>query len=198
MRRKIIKYLADKQGVAPADLRFKEDGRFDFMGDLDGVLACVRKPKEKKGPPARKPKQPKAAKVPKEKKPKTAPKKRMSNLTTRVKTPSPSKQSLKLVFARKDRATMSWTPRGSEPSAACASEVTGASLLLSLAACSETVSPFKKRDESASVPPSVTTESEKSDVHGDENIVNAQSPPGQSGCQSIHAPIESVCERVRC
>jgi hypothetical protein len=42
MRRKIEKYLAKKQGVDEASIRYTEDGRFDFMGDLDGVLNAVR------------------------------------------------------------------------------------------------------------------------------------------------------------
>lgn len=42
MRRKIEKYLAKKQGVDEANIRYMEDGRFDFMGDLEGVLASVR------------------------------------------------------------------------------------------------------------------------------------------------------------
>ena len=48
MKRKIEKYLAKKQAVDVANIRFTEDGRFDFMGDLDGVLAAVR---GKEGPP---------------------------------------------------------------------------------------------------------------------------------------------------
>jgi hypothetical protein len=42
MRRKIEKYLAKKQGVDHSNIRYTEDGRFDFMGDLEGVLAAVR------------------------------------------------------------------------------------------------------------------------------------------------------------
>lgn len=42
MRRKIEKYLAKKQGVDEASIRYTEDGRFDFMGDLEGVLNAVR------------------------------------------------------------------------------------------------------------------------------------------------------------
>jgi len=42
MRRKIEKFLAKKQGVDQANIRYTEDGRFDFMGDLEGVLAAVR------------------------------------------------------------------------------------------------------------------------------------------------------------
>ena len=42
MRRKIEKYLSKKQGCDVADIRYLEDGRFDFMGDLEGVLAAVR------------------------------------------------------------------------------------------------------------------------------------------------------------
>lgn len=193
MKRKIAKYLAEKQGVAPEDLKYKEDGRFDFMGDLEGVLACIRKPKEKKYPPVRKPKEKKAPKAPKEKKQKAAPKKRKSK-ATKVKPPSPKKESLKVAFARKDRATMSWAPRDSEPSATTStSEVTGASLLLSLASCSETVSPFKKQDASAP-----STMSEKCDAREDENIVNAQRPSVQGSFQNIHASMESMREGVSC
>jgi len=42
MKRKIEKHLAKKQGVDVANIRYTEDGRFDFMGDLEGVLAAVR------------------------------------------------------------------------------------------------------------------------------------------------------------
>jgi len=42
MRRKIEKYLAKKQGVDETNIRYTEDGRFDFMGDLEGVLNAVR------------------------------------------------------------------------------------------------------------------------------------------------------------
>ena len=42
MRRKIEKCLAKKQGVDEANIRYTEDGRFDFMGDLEGVLNAVR------------------------------------------------------------------------------------------------------------------------------------------------------------
>lgn len=42
MRRKIEKYLAKKQGCDPSQIRYTDDGRFDFMGDLEGVLAAVR------------------------------------------------------------------------------------------------------------------------------------------------------------
>jgi len=42
MRRKIEKYLARKQGVDERNIRYTEDGRFDFMGDLEGVLNAVR------------------------------------------------------------------------------------------------------------------------------------------------------------
>jgi hypothetical protein len=42
MRRKIEKFLAKKQGVDEANIRYTEDGRFDFMGDVEGVLAAVR------------------------------------------------------------------------------------------------------------------------------------------------------------
>ena len=42
MRRKIEKYLAKKQGVLESNIRYTDDGRFDFMGDLEGVLLAVR------------------------------------------------------------------------------------------------------------------------------------------------------------
>ena len=42
MRRKIEKYLSKKQGVDESNIRYTDDGRFDFMGDLEGVLAAVR------------------------------------------------------------------------------------------------------------------------------------------------------------
>ena len=42
MRRKIEKYLAKKQGVLECNIRYTDDGRFDFMGDLEGVLSAVR------------------------------------------------------------------------------------------------------------------------------------------------------------
>lgn len=42
MRRKIEKYLAKKQGCDESNIRYTEDGRFDFMGDLEGVLGAVR------------------------------------------------------------------------------------------------------------------------------------------------------------
>jgi len=42
MRRKIEKYLARKQGVDESNIRYLDDGRFDFMGDLDSVLNAVR------------------------------------------------------------------------------------------------------------------------------------------------------------
>lgn len=42
MRRKIEKFLSKKQGVDESSLRYMEDGRFDFMGDVEGVLAAVR------------------------------------------------------------------------------------------------------------------------------------------------------------
>jgi len=42
MRRKIEKYLARKQNCDEVHIRYTDDGRFDFMGDLDGVLAAVR------------------------------------------------------------------------------------------------------------------------------------------------------------
>lgn len=42
MRRKIEKYLAKKQGCDESNIRYTDDGRFDFMGDLEGVLGAVR------------------------------------------------------------------------------------------------------------------------------------------------------------
>ena len=45
MRRKVKKYLAMKQGVDEVDIRHTKDGRIDFMGDLEGILAAVRMPK---------------------------------------------------------------------------------------------------------------------------------------------------------
>merc|ERR1712032_19248 len=42
MRRKIEKYLAVKQGVEESNIFYLDDGRFDFMGDLEGVLNAVR------------------------------------------------------------------------------------------------------------------------------------------------------------
>lgn len=42
MRRKIEKFLAKKQGVDESNIRYTDDGRFDFMGDVEGVLAAVR------------------------------------------------------------------------------------------------------------------------------------------------------------
>jgi len=42
MRRKIEKHLARKQGVDESNIRYLDDGRFDFMGDLEGVLNAVR------------------------------------------------------------------------------------------------------------------------------------------------------------
>ena len=42
MRRKIDKYLAEKQKCSENEIRMLDDGRYDFMGDVDGVLAAVR------------------------------------------------------------------------------------------------------------------------------------------------------------
>lgn len=42
MKRKIEKYLSKKQGVDVSHIRYTDDGRFDFMGDLEGVLSAVR------------------------------------------------------------------------------------------------------------------------------------------------------------
>jgi hypothetical protein len=42
MKRKIEKYLAKKQGIELSKVQLGEDGRFDFLGDLEGVLNAVR------------------------------------------------------------------------------------------------------------------------------------------------------------
>jgi hypothetical protein len=42
MRRKIEKYLARKQNVEESNIRLTPDGRYDFMGDVEGVLNAVR------------------------------------------------------------------------------------------------------------------------------------------------------------
>eukprot|EP00529_Nitzschia_sp_RCC80_P005226 CAMPEP_0113486984 /NCGR_PEP_ID=MMETSP0014_2-20120614/25278_1 /TAXON_ID=2857 /ORGANISM="Nitzschia sp." /LENGTH=991 /DNA_ID=CAMNT_0000380673 /DNA_START=28 /DNA_END=3003 /DNA_ORIENTATION=+ /assembly_acc=CAM_ASM_000159 len=42
MRRKIEKFLARKQNVEENNIRLTPDGRYDFMGDLEGVLNAVR------------------------------------------------------------------------------------------------------------------------------------------------------------
>jgi len=42
MRRKIEKYLAKKQNCDESNIRYTDDGRFDFLGDLEGVLEAVR------------------------------------------------------------------------------------------------------------------------------------------------------------
>lgn len=42
MRRKIEKYMSRKQGCEEHQIRYTDDGRIDFMGDLEGVLAAVR------------------------------------------------------------------------------------------------------------------------------------------------------------
>ena len=42
MRRKIEKFLAKEQGVDEGKVKYLEDGRFDFMGNIEGVLAAVR------------------------------------------------------------------------------------------------------------------------------------------------------------
>jgi hypothetical protein len=42
MRRKIEKYLAQKAGVDESQIIPTEDGRYDFKGDFEGVLAAVR------------------------------------------------------------------------------------------------------------------------------------------------------------
>ncbi|KAG7362843.1 Myb-like DNA-binding protein [Nitzschia inconspicua] len=42
MRRKIEKYLAKKQGVDESRVQMTDDGRFEFEGDIEGVLNAVR------------------------------------------------------------------------------------------------------------------------------------------------------------
>eukprot|EP00554_Chaetoceros_debilis_P014251 CAMPEP_0194122100 /NCGR_PEP_ID=MMETSP0150-20130528/49255_1 /TAXON_ID=122233 /ORGANISM="Chaetoceros debilis, Strain MM31A-1" /LENGTH=693 /DNA_ID=CAMNT_0038814803 /DNA_START=175 /DNA_END=2252 /DNA_ORIENTATION=+ len=42
MRRKIEKFLSEKQGVGVKNICLLPDGRFDFMGDIEGVLSAVR------------------------------------------------------------------------------------------------------------------------------------------------------------
>lgn len=42
MRRKIEKFLAWKQNCDVSNIRYTDDGRFDFLGDLEGVLMAVR------------------------------------------------------------------------------------------------------------------------------------------------------------
>jgi hypothetical protein len=42
MRRKIEKYLAKKLGIDETSIELTEDGRFDFQGDMEGVLNAVR------------------------------------------------------------------------------------------------------------------------------------------------------------
>jgi len=140
MRRKIQKYLAAKQGVPVQELRKLDDGRFDLDGDLEGVLAAVRKKKDPELKAARKPKAPKppkttAAKKPKapkttgkarkQKKPKAVKSRKAKATKTKpfsdaVNRQSPSQlsptySSLKMAFARKDRKAISWLPRESEP-----------------------------------------------------------------------------------
>jgi hypothetical protein len=39
---KIEKYLAKKQGVDEANIKYTEDGKYGFMGDLEGVLAAIQ------------------------------------------------------------------------------------------------------------------------------------------------------------
>lgn len=153
IKRKAAAYLANKQGVPVAELRYLDDGRFDFGGDIEGVLAAVRKKKVKPAkynPPKkpRKPKEPKAKAAKKE--PKPSKPKKLKAVKSKVMSPnklknSPSRSALKAAFVRKDRVTMTWSPRGfntneAEPS----SDVKGASLLMSLASSSEAVSPFVK------------------------------------------------------
>lgn len=42
MKKKIEKHLAKRQGVDESCIQYLDDGRFDFMGDIDGVLDAVR------------------------------------------------------------------------------------------------------------------------------------------------------------
>lgn len=42
MKRKIETYLAMKRGIDPTLLKPMEDGRYDFLGDFEGVLTAVR------------------------------------------------------------------------------------------------------------------------------------------------------------
>lgn len=42
MRRKIEKYLGKKLGIDESQVQPEEDGRYDFMGDFEGVLNAVR------------------------------------------------------------------------------------------------------------------------------------------------------------
>mmetsp|Transcript_6754 Transcript_6754/g.12710 ORF Transcript_6754/g.12710 Transcript_6754/m.12710 type:complete len:661 (-) Transcript_6754:6391-8373(-) len=42
LKKKIEKYLADQKGIPIECLQLLPDGRFDFMGDIEGVLAAVR------------------------------------------------------------------------------------------------------------------------------------------------------------
>jgi hypothetical protein len=42
MRRKIEKYLGKKNGIDETSIELSEDGRFDFQGDIEGVLNAVR------------------------------------------------------------------------------------------------------------------------------------------------------------
>jgi len=205
MRRKIIKYLATKQGVQGGDVRTLSDGRFDLMGDLEGVLAALRKCKDPaEQAPAKttkKPKEPKAKAVkkkpksPKQKKPKAVKTKAVKVKVTKPFTGalqpssppqvSPRYDSLKMAFARKDRVTMTWTPRESE--------VKGASLLLSLASSEETVSPFKINSDPVSKPVST-----KNPLFGEETVETHQSKR-QTSCQSMHVPVmESILEGVSC
>jgi hypothetical protein len=67
MKRKIEKFLAQKKGIVlgPEDnLPTGDDGRFDFMNDIEGVLQAVRvrAPKGQREPKPKKPKEPKASK----------------------------------------------------------------------------------------------------------------------------------------
>lgn len=42
MRRKIEKFLSQEQDVPEGKIKYLEDGRFDFMGNFEGVLSAVR------------------------------------------------------------------------------------------------------------------------------------------------------------
>lgn len=196
MRRKLQKYLASKQGVPVSELRKMDDGRFDFMGDLEGVLATVRM-KKRKDAAERKPKPVKntVPKIPKQKKPKAikgsskATKHKVKPFTGALQPSSPRQlspryNSLKMAFAREDRVTMTWMPRESiEYEESSSTDVTGASLLMSLASSSEVVSPFKSHPVPIAPKP----------TQYEGTVVDTRS------CQSIHGPkMESIREGVSC
>lgn len=42
MKKKLERYLAEKQGIDDFEISPSEDGRYDFMGDFEGVLHAVR------------------------------------------------------------------------------------------------------------------------------------------------------------